>query len=169
MSLDVNTFKAKLTGAGARPNLFRVMLNFPGYAQGDTDLASFMCKGASLPPATLGAVPIPFRGRQLHVPGDRTYEPWEVTIINDTNFNVRDALMRWSNAINNFQGNVTSITPDQYYADLVIEQLDRDNKVLKSYKIVGAFPETIGQIELSFDTTDTIEEFTASFRYLYWV
>jgi hypothetical protein len=169
MSLDVNTFKAKLTGAGARPNLFRVIINFPAFVQGDTELTSFMCKGASLPPAQIGAVMIPFRGRQLHVPGDRTYEPWEVTIINDTNFNVRDALMRWSNAMNSFEGNVTSVSPDAYYTDLIVEQLDRDNNVLKSYKIVGAWPVTVGQIDLNFESSDAIEQFTATFRYLYWV
>lgn len=166
--MDVNQFKAKLKGAGARPNLFRVILNFPGYANGDTELASFMCKGASLPASTLGEIPIPYRGRQVFVPGDRTYEPWEVTIINDTGFEIRDALVRWSNGINDPAANVTGADIDEWYADLAVEQLGKDGEVLKSYKIVGAFPTAVGQIELNNDSTDAIEEFTATFRYLYW-
>lgn len=166
--MDVNEFKAKLQGAGARPNLFRVTLNFPSYANGDVELASFMCKAATLPQSQLGEVQLNYRGRQIFFPGDRTFEPWEVTIINDTNFAVRDALVEWSKGINDHASNTADVDPSQYYADLAVEQLDRDGSTLKRYDIRGAFPTLIGQIELSNDTENQIEEFTTTFRYLYW-
>ena len=97
--LGVDDFKSKIRGGGARPNLFKVTLNFPGYAGGDVELASFMCKTGQLPASTIAPITVPFRGRQLQMAGDRTFEPWSVTIINDTDFNVRDAMERWMNGM----------------------------------------------------------------------
>ena len=167
-SLNINDFKAKLAGAGARPNRFRVILNFPVFAQGDTELASFMVKSASLPPVTIGEIPIPFRGRELFVPGDKKFDPWEVTVINDTGFEVRDALVRWSNGINDNATNVAGQDPSDWYADLVVEQLGNDEEVLKTYTIHDAFPQLLGAVELSNESTDAIEEFPVTFRYLFW-
>ena len=105
MSLRVDDFKAKLKGGGARPNLFRVTLNFPAYAGGNAELTSFMCKGAQLPASTINAVDVPFRGRQLKIAGDRTFEDWSVTVINDTGFEVRNAMERWMNGMNGHTAN----------------------------------------------------------------
>jgi len=168
MVLGVDDFKAKLRGGGARPNLFRVKLNFPAFAAANVELASFMCKSAQLPASLIEPIAVPFRGRQLQISGDRTFEPWGVTIINDTDFGVRDPLERWMNAINGHSSNTGLPNPADYQADLLVEQLDRDETVLKTYTFRGAFPTNVGAIELSYDITGTIEEFTCEFAIQYW-
>ena len=168
MSLRVDDFKAKLKGGGARPNLFRVTLNFPVYAGGSAELTSFMCKGAQLPASTINAVEVPFRGRQLKIAGDRTFEDWSVTVINDTGFEVRNALERWMNGMNGHTANTGFTNPVLYQADLIVDQLDKDGGVLKSYNFRGAFPNNVSAIDLSYDTVDTIEEFEVAFSIQYW-
>lgn len=168
MSLRVDDFKAKLKGGGARPNLFRVTLNFPAYAGGSAELTSFMCKGAQLPASTINAVEVPFRGRQLKIAGDRTFEDWSVTVINDTGFEVRNAMERWMNGMNGHTANTGFTNPVLYQADLIVDQLDKDGGVLKSYNFRGAFPNNISAIDLSYDTVDTIEEFEVAFSIQYW-
>ena len=157
MSLRVDDFKAKLKGGGARPNLFRAIVNFPAYAGGDAELTSFMCKGAQLPASTVPAVEVPFRGRQLKIAGDRTFEDWTVTVINDTGFEVRDAMERWMNGINGHSANTGFTNPVLYQADLIVEQLDKNGDVLKTYNFRGCFPNNIGQIDLSYESNDAIE------------
>ena len=95
--LGVDDFKSKLRGGGARPNLFKATVNFPGYAGGDVELTSFLCKTAQLPSSIMNVMEVPFRGRQLKIAGDRTFEPWTVTILNDTDFSIRNAMERWMN------------------------------------------------------------------------
>ena len=166
--LGVDDFKSKIRGGGARPNLFRATVNFPTYAVGDVELTSFMCKGAQLPASVMTAIDVPFRGRQLRVAGDRTFEPWTVTIINDTDFAVRDSMERWLNGINNHKANAGLTNPVDYQADLIVDQLDRDGNEIKTYNFRGAFPVNISNIELSYETVDTIEEFTVEFQIQYW-
>jgi hypothetical protein len=170
MSLSINDFKAKLVGGGARNNLFRVTLNNPGVASGiPAELASFMCKGAALPASVVGQVDVPFRGRQLKVAGDRTFENWTTTIFNDIGFEVRDGIERWMNSLNaHAAGIAQSINPAEYQADFIVDQLDRTNAVVKSYNIVGAFPVNLAAIELDFGTNDQIQEFTCEWAYQYW-
>ena len=167
MSLRVDDFKAKLKGGGARPNLFRAIVNFPAYAGGDAELTSFMCKGAQLPASTVPAVEVPFRGRQLKIAGDRTFEDWTVTVINDTGFEVRDAMERWMNGINGHSANTGFTNPVLYQADLIVEQLDKNGDVLKTYNFRGCFPNNIGQIDLSYESNDAIEEFEVAFSMQY--
>ena len=168
MSLRVDDFKAKLKGGGARPNLFRAIVNFPAYAGGDAELTSFMCKAAQLPASTVPAVEVPFRGRQLKIAGDRTFEDWTVTVINDTGFEVRDAMERWMNGINGHSANTGFTNPVLYQADLIVEQLDKNGDVLKTYNFRGCFPNSIGQIDLSYESNDAIEEFEVAFSIQYW-
>lgn len=168
MALGIDDFKAKLKGGGARANLFRVTCNFPSFVQGDVELASFMCKGASLPPSTVAAVAVPFRGRQLQIAGDRTFEPITLTFFNDTDFSIRNAFERWMNGINGHTTNTGVLSPSDYQADMIIEQLDRQENVLKTYTIRGAFPTSVAAIELSNDTNDAIEEFTVELQVQYW-
>lgn len=137
--LGVDDFKSKLRGGGARPNLFKATINFPAYAAGDVELTSFMCRAAQLPASTVEALPVPFRGRILNVAGDRTFEPWTVTILNDTGFEVRDSMERWMNGINGHSANTGITNPVDYQTDLIIDQLDRDESVIKRYNIRGAF------------------------------
>lgn len=166
--LGVDDFKAKLAGGGARPNLFKATLNFPAYAGGDVELTSFMCKAAQLPGSTVPAMAVPFRGRQLQMAGDRVFEPWTVTIINDTDFTVRDAMERWMNGINAHSLNTGLVNPTDYQADLKIDQLDKDETVLKTYNFVAAFPTLVSPIEVAYDANDQIEEFQVEFTYQYW-
>jgi len=166
--LGVDDFKAKLKGGGARANLFKATINFPGYAEGNVELTSFMCRAAQLPASTLNAIEVPFRGRQLKIAGDRTFETWTTTIINDTDFGTRDALERWMNGINSHTSNVGFTNPQTYQADLLVDQLDKDESILKRYVFRGCFPTNISSIELSYDTQDAIEEFTCEFQVQYW-
>ena len=166
--LGVDDFKAKLLGGGARPNLFKATLNFPGYAAGNVELTSFMCKAAQLPGSTIAPVVVPFRGRQLQIAGDRTFEPWTVTIINDSGMDVRNAMERWMNGINAHSANTGLTAPIDYEADLIVEQLDRDESVLKTYVFRGCFPTAISPIDLAYGTNDEIERFTVEFQVQYW-
>lgn len=166
--LGVDDFKSKLVGGGARPNLFKCTLNFPAYAGGDVELTSFLVKTAQLPGSVVGQVIVPFRGRQLKIAGDRTFEPWTVNIINDTDFQVRNAMERWMNGINAHSANTGLVNPTDYQADLLVEQLDRDGSVLKSYNFRGCFPTAVSPIDLSYEATDVIEEFAVEFQIQYW-
>ena len=166
--LGVDDFKSKLRGGGARPNLFKATLNFPAYAGGDVELSSFLCKTAALPVSEMALVTVQFRGRQLKIAGDRTFANWTVTIINDTDFSVRDAMERWMNGINAHSANTGLNNPVDYEADLSVDQLDRNGDVLKTYNFRGCFPTNIGEIALSYETNDAIEEFTVEFAIQYW-
>lgn len=166
--LGVDDFKSKLKGGGARPNLFNVRLNFPAFALGDAELTSFMTKGAQLPASTVSPIIVPFRGRQLKIAGDRTFEEWTVTVINDTGFEVRDALERWMNGINSHNENTGFNDPAEYQTDLSVDQLDKDGLVLKTYNFRSCFPTNIAAIDLNYDTVDTIEEFGVTFQVQYW-
>lgn len=166
--LGVDDFKSKLRGGGARPNLFKATINFPAYAGGDVELTSFMCKAAQLPQSVTNSFPVAFRGRELKVAGDRTFEDWTVTIINDTDFAIRDSFERWMNGINAHSANTGLVNPVDYQSDLIVDQLDRDESVIKRYNFRGAFPVTVGEIALDYDTRDTIETFDVTFSYQYW-
>ena len=166
--LGVDDFKSKLRGGGARPNLFKATVNFPVYAEGDVELTSFLCKAAQLPASTMNVVNVPFRGRQLKIAGDRTFDVWTVTVLNDTDFNVRNAMERWMNGMNAHSANTGLTNPVDYQADLFVEQLDKDESVIKTYNFRGCFPTEIAAIDLSYDTVDQIEEFTVQFQVQYW-
>lgn len=166
--LGVDDFKAKLKGGGARPNLFKATINFPAYANGDVELTSFLCEAAQLPGSTMGVITIPFRGRQLKIAGDRTFDVWTPTIINDTDFRIRDAMERWMNGINAHSANTGLTAPVDYEADLLVEQLDRDGSILKTYSFRGCFPTAVSPIDLAYATNDDIERFTVEFQVQYW-
>ena len=166
--LGVDDFKAKLTGGGARPNLFKATINFPAYAGGDSEFTSFMVKGAGLPASVIANIDIPFRGRQLKIAGDRTFEPWTITVINDAEMRVRNSFETWMNGINEHVNNTGLQNPTDYQADMIVEQLGKDGSVTKTYTLRGAYPTNISQIDLSYDTNDAIEEFTVEINYQYW-
>lgn len=168
MALNVDDFKAKLVGGGARPNLFKVICNFPGVAGGNTELASFMIKGAALPASVVAPIEVPFRGRKLKVAGDRTFEPWTITVINDNSMDIRNAFERWMNYINQHLANSGSVNPTTYQTDMTVQQLDREGKTVKEYTFRGVFPTNVAAIDLNFETNDAIEEFTVELQYQYW-
>jgi len=166
--LGVDDMKAKLVGGGARPNLFKVTMGFPSYVTADVSLASYMCKAASMPASTIAPIMVPFRGRQLQIAGDRTFEAWNITVINDTDFNVRNSFEQWMNGINQHETNTGLTQPSSYMADMVVEQLDKDGSVKKYYDIRGTFPTSLGAIELAYTDENTIEEFTVELQVQYW-
>ena len=163
--LGVDDFKSKIAGGGARPNLFQVTLNFPAYAGGNTEISSFLVRAASLPASNIPEMIVPIRGRQLKIAGDRVFEPWATTILNDTDFLLRNAVERWMNGMNAHQLNTGLVNPVDYQADLKVFQLDRDDNVLKVYIFRNAWPVNVASIELSTETTNAIEEFECTWRY----
>ena len=165
---NIDDFKANLIGGGARANQYRVTVTPPvGIAIGlDVRRASFLVTASNLPASTLGEIPIPFRGRNIYVSGDRPApDTWSTTFYNDTDFMIRNAMERWHNGINDFAENTGVINPAAYQTDLTVEQLDRDDTVLKSYIFRNAYPLTISAIELTNAEAGDIESFEVSWRY----
>lgn len=172
-NVNISAFKQRLSGGGARPNLFEVVLSLPdgltfSDASGVQGDARFLCKAAALPASNLGVVEVPFRGRQLKVAGDRTFDTWTVTIVNDTDFKIRSAMEAWTNQINNNYTNIGVQDPTTYQVDAFVGQLDRAEKLLRTYKFFGIFPTNVSQIDLAFDNNDTVEEFTVEFQVQWW-
>ena len=165
---NIDDFKANLIGGGARANQFRVTVTPPpGIAIGlDVRRTSFLVRGSNLPAQTLAEITVPFRGRSIYIAGDRTFDDtWTTTFLNDTDFMIRTAMERWSNGINDLADNTGVISPADYQSDLTVEQLDRDDTVLKTYIFRSAWPTGIATIELTSDAADAIEEFEVTWRY----
>ena len=165
----ISDFKSKLTGGGARANLFEVVLTFPDIVQPATDVldkSRFLVKGARLPASNIAQIEVPFRGRALKIAGDRTFDSWTVTVINDTDFAIRSAFENWMNAINRLSDNTGLVNPADYQADCYVYQLDRDGQALRSYRFFDTFPTQVGPIELSYDDTG-IQEFTVELQVQY--
>ena len=201
-SRTLEDFKARLIGGGARPNLFEVELNFPPFATASSssnnensdntrsasELSRFMIKTANLPASTVGVIEVPFRGRNLKIAGDRTFDVWTITIINDVDFTLRTSFERWMNAINKHDDNSGLINPAQYQRNAVVKQFGRSSvssansdvtnpttpaagdsvPVLKAYKFYGIFPTSVSAIDLSYDSSDSIEEFTVDLQVQWW-
>ena len=176
---NISAFKSKLSGGGARPNLFEVVLtNLPTNVavNWDADIFQFMCKAASLPAQNIANIDIPFRGRIFKVAGDRTIDTWTITVINDEDFRFRNAFENWTQQIANLDDNMGTTDPSAYMVDAKVYQLGRgsekssqnnggsENVVLKEYEFQNIFPTNVSAIDLSYDTGDTIEEFTVEFQ-----
>jgi len=203
MARGISEFKSRLAKGGARPNLFLVRLNFPttlsnivdiDNIDSSTDLtgqAEFLVKTAQLPASTIGVIDVPFRGRMLKVAGDRTFEPWSVTVINDGAFRLRKAFETWSRGVNALTENVSQLgygsgDPISYCVDMTVFQLSRDNQtpsktptnmtalgedgmeVIRAYKFYDAWPSSLSAIDLSYESNDQVEEFTVEFQYNYY-
>ena len=167
----ISDFKSKLTGGGARPNLFEVELAFPNAVAIENDVlqkARFLVKAAALPSSTINPIEIPFRGRILKIAGDRTFETWTITVINDVDFVIRSAFEKWMNVINKLDDATGLQNPDDYQKDAFVHQLDRDGGILRSYKFWDIFPTNLSTIDLSYETTDTLEEFTVEMQVHFW-
>ena len=163
----IDEFKANLVGGGARANQFRITFNTPGAIATGLDVrrTSFLTRTGQLPGATIGEVAVTFRGRSLFLAGDREFEQWTTTVLNDTDFMIRNAMERWQNAMNDFQTNTGLTNVSDYTADLTVEQLDRDDTVLKTYILRNCFPSSIGEIALTNEAQDTIETFDVTWKY----
>ena len=165
---NIDDFKANLIGGGARANQFRVTITTPaGIAIGlDVRRTSFLVKASNMPASTLGEIPVPFRGRTIYVSGDRAApEEWTTTFYNDTDFMIRNAMERWNNGINDFANNTGVTSPSDYQTDLTVEQLDRDDTVLKTYILRNCFPLSIAEIGLTSAEATEIETFDVVWKY----
>ena len=167
----ISDFKSRLSGGGARPNLFEVELAFPDAVAINNDIlqkARFLVKAAALPASTIAPIDVPFSGRILKIAGDRTFETWTITVINDTDFSIRSAFEKWMNTINKMSDATGVVDPEAYQKDATVKQLDRDGSVLRSYQFWDIFPTNISTIDLSYETTDTLEEFTVELQVQWW-
>jgi hypothetical protein len=173
MAFNVNEFRSQMVGDGARPNLFEVSLPFPAFAlpANAQQKVTFMCKTAQLPGSTLGVVPVQYFGRELKFVGNRTFQDWTITVINDEDFVVRNAFERWMNGINSHRGNErNAAAPNQlgYTVDGEVRQFGKAGNELKKYKFVGLFPTDITPIDVDWGSNDTIEEFSVTLSYQWW-
>ena len=173
----ISNFKSALIGGGARPNLFEVELTtLPNGVAWDADKFRYMCKASSLPASNIAAIDVPFRGRIFKVAGDRTIETWSVTVINDEDFKLRNAFEEWMEQIAKLDNNLGATLPESYMTNATVFQLGRgstksssnsegnNNAVLKEYEFIDIFPTSISAIDLSYDSSDAIEEFTVDFN-----
>lgn len=167
--MNVQDFVANFKEA-ARPNRFRVEITFPGFAGGANRRDSFFIQAASLPPSNLGVLNVPFMGRQVPLPGDRTFEPWNITVINDNDFVIRDKMERWSNAINSHEGNIREA--GDAHLDIVgsanIYQLGKNDVELKEYRMPMLWPQTVGEITMDWSSNDALATYTVTLQYAYW-
>jgi len=161
----ISEFAGKLVGGGARANQFEVTLNFPSAVGTGVADASFFVKSASLPGQAIDEIAVEFRGRTLYVPGDRTFEQWTTTVINDETFMIRNAMEQWMNKINNIRSNIATPNMTNYVADLIVTQYGKAGAQLKQHKLLGCWPVSISAIELSWDTRSEIETFDVTWRY----
>ena len=169
-NLGIEDFKNKLSGGGARPNLFQVKCVWPTGVKlrGNTADFMFLCTGASLPASTIGTVSVPFRGRNINLAGNRTFGNLELSVLNDTDFGLRDAFESWMSSINNHSVNTGETNPANYQSDVTVEHLDNKGKVIKSVLFRGCFPTSVSAIALSSGASDAVEEFTVSMAIQYW-
>ena len=169
--MKITDFTAKLTSGGVRPHLFEVKGSIGGVSPAGT---TFLIKAASLPASTVGIIEVPYKGRKIKIPGDRTFAEWTLTVISDGKFELRNAFEKWMSKINTHEGNIS--TDDHHrpgnavgiYEDWEISQLGRDGKSLHAYRMVNCFPTELSAMDVSYETTDTIHEFTVTLQYTYW-
>ena len=167
---NISDFKAKLAGGGARNTQFKVTMPFPGYSQvgGEIEDLAFLCTATSIPAMNVAEVPVNFRGRPIYIAGDRSFDTWPITVLNDTDFKLRNAFERWQNGINNMSDNEGLTNPADYQVDAFVDHLDRNGNTIKSYTLRGLFPITISEIGLSYAPTTDIETFGVTFRYQFF-
>jgi len=159
---NVNNFINSLQGGGARANQFEISFTALG------NQFVFLCRSAQIPALAIGEVLVPYRGRAIYVPGDRTYDPWTVTVMNDRSYAIRSTLEAWMNDLQDIGSSTTSSAQGQAaYRQVNVTQMDRNDNRIRRYTLYDAWPTALDAIELAFDTNDTIEEFGATFRFNY--
>lgn len=167
MAFNINEIRAGLALGGARPTLFRVELTNPVNNAGDT-IAPFLIQATSLPNSTINAIEVPYFGRKIKIAGDRTFDTWSVTVMNDEDFKVRHPLELWHNQINSLETNLNlnaTSSPLLYKSTALVTQYGKSGETLRRYKFNGIFPTEISTIDLDWDATDQIETFSVTFAY----
>jgi len=176
-------FRSALQGGGARSNLFMVEMDaLPGAIFSNSEWTEdlrktfkFTCKAAALPASNITSIDVPVRGKTLKIPGDRTFDPWTVTIMNTEDFRIRRIFEQWMEYIaNQNEGYAKSSNPSDYQTGASVKQLARDadqeeGSYVNKYQFQGIYPSNISAIDMSYDSTDTISEFTVEFQVQYWV
>lgn len=169
----ISAFKSQMQGGGARPNQFRVILTFPAFlgsiSTAAGQAAEFLCVATQLPASILEDVQTAYRGRPVHFAGERTFQPWAVTIMNDTNFLLRNVFEAWSNGIQSYSSTLGYMRPMDYQVDMFVTQLDRNDRPLKTYNFRDAYPTSVGAIALNFGANNEIEQFDVEFQYNYFI
>ena len=180
MAHSLTDFKTALKGGGARSNLFEVTIPSPPIGVDLTTNFPILCKATNLPASNIASIDVPFRGRTFKVSGDRTYDPWSITVINDQDFEIRKAMEAWMQIIGQYQDGSGATAPDTYMKNAIVKQLKRKAsktgnnssgdglETAATYKFHDIFPTSISAIDLSYDSSDTIEEFTVEFQVQYW-
>ena len=166
--MNINAFKERLGAGGARPNQFKVWLTFPSPIPNGVESDNFLVTAASLPASNVNPTIVQYRGREVKLAGERTFDPWTITVINDTQMSLRTKFEQWSNMMNIRANNGGITLPSKYMVDLSVEQLDRNNEIIRSYGLKGAFPITVSEVGLSYGSNDVISEFTVTFQYQYF-
>ena len=164
---NIQQFTTALQGGGARANQFQVTMAGGGAPGIQSRGFSFLCRGAQIPAMTIGEVAVPYRGRQIFLAGDRTYDAWTVTIMNDRSYGIRSQLESWMNNLQDIGNSTSSAVSDSqsYYATATVKQLDRNDSIIRTYTLEGCWPQTLDAIDLAFDTNDAVQEFGATFRF----
>ena len=164
--MNIEEFRSRLGAGGARPNQFRVTLNFPTIAESDNTY-SILVSGAAIPASTVNPAIIQYRGREIKLAGERIFDPWTVTIVNDTNQSLRRPFEQWLDSMNQKDDNRGNLNPVDYFQDIEIEHLDRNDAVLPGgkYILYDAFPINMSEIALQYAQNDIIEEYTVTFQY----
>lgn len=165
-SSSLGVFRNKIMDGLSRPSQFYVSFRMPN--QTNSDDIEFLCKSASLPASVSGMIAVPYRGRQIKIAGDRTFETWTITVLNSTDFNLRRKFESWMNVINNNRTTNGATNLSAYQVDINVYQLGKNNAVLQNYVLVGAFPVNVSAIELDYEQTDSISTFSVDFEYQYW-
>ena len=169
---SIENFKSALANGGVRPTMFSVEITFPQIVVNNqaelSEKALFLVKAATLPGSQIGIIDVPFRGRKLKVSGDRNFADWQTTIVNDTDFQLRKAMEKWAETIQNMNFAIGENELENYFGTAEVRQLDRQGKQLRVYEFNGIWPNNIAEIPLSFETQDTIEEYDVAFCVQYW-
>jgi len=177
MAFNIDNFVNRgLILGGARPSLFDVELNLPqgltGISGRVRDKFRFTCRATSIPASTIASIDVPYFGRQVKLAGDRTFADWNVTVMNDEDYIVRDAFEAWHNAINTIVDNkkIPEFTGNSYRSSATVRHYPKTGDgTIKLYSFVNMFPVNISEMGLDWETTNQIQTFDVTFAYDYWI
>lgn len=170
-TFNLNSFRASLTNGGARPNQFQVALTFPTYVTAAATAigrSPFLVSVAELPGQTVNPAIVQYRGREVKFAGDRVFAPWTITVLNDSDFSIRNAIEQWMDGMDDYAGKFGKLQPFEYQTDLSVSQLDRNGRLLKTYVLKGAMPVDLSPVALDFGANDQISTFTVTWQYQFF-
>lgn len=167
--MSISEFKAALGAGGLRPNQFLVTMNWPGAVGNPGGNQNFLISSASLPAANVDPTIIQYRGRDLKLAGERVFDPWTITVVNSTDMKIRSYFEKWSNLMNDYETNGGVTAPGGYMVDLIVDQLDRNDEIIRTYTLYNAWPSVVSEIGLSHNASNVISEFTVTLQYSHFL